>query len=59
MGFIRKSVASIPNLFTHPLILGLSGAGLLAYGAYLIYQPAGFVVGGVLLLVAAWDAGRD
>lgn len=33
---------------------GCSGAGLVAYGAWLIYPPAGFIVGGVLLLVAAW-----
>ena len=35
-----------------PDLLMLSGATSLAYGAWLIYPPAGFLVAGVLLLVA-------
>ena len=27
----------------------VSGAGLTSYGAYSIYEPAGFIVGGILL----------
>lgn len=34
--------------------LGLVGAGLLSYGGWLVYQPAGFIVAGLLLLFAAW-----
>lgn len=34
--------------------VGVVGAGLIAYGAWLIYQPAGFMVAGVLLLSGAW-----
>jgi hypothetical protein len=34
--------------------IGLLGAGLLSYGAWLVYAPAGFIVGGVLLLAAGW-----
>jgi hypothetical protein len=34
-----------------PDLLLLSGAGLLSYGSWLIYPPAGFVVGGILVLI--------
>tara|TARA_Y100001001_G_scaffold163842_1_gene194061 strand:+ start:3913 stop:4104 length:192 start_codon:yes stop_codon:yes gene_type:complete len=34
--------------------VGLAGAGLLSYGAWLVYQPAGFIVLGGLLLAFAW-----
>ncbi|MDU4255571.1 hypothetical protein [Pseudomonas sp.] len=34
--------------------LGLAGAASLAYGSWLVFKPAGFIVAGVLLLVAAW-----
>ncbi|MFI4983301.1 MAG: hypothetical protein ACHQIO_23350 [Nevskiales bacterium] len=37
---------------------GLGGAGLCAYGAWLIYPPAGFIAGGVLLLAGAWLSAR-
>jgi hypothetical protein len=37
---------------------GLAGAGLLAYGAWQSYPPAGYLVGGALLLAGAWIAGR-
>jgi hypothetical protein len=30
---------------------GLAGAGLISYGAWLVYVPAGFIVGGVLVLI--------
>ena len=30
----------------------IGGAAGVSYGAWLIYPPAGFVVGGILLLVA-------
>lgn len=34
--------------------LGLAGAASLSYGAWLVFPPAGFIVAGALLLVAAW-----
>lgn len=37
---------------------GLAGAALIAYGAWLIYVPAGFIVGGLMLLIAAWLRAR-
>lgn len=59
MEFIRKALASIFLIMTNPVALAVAGAGLLSYGAYLIYAPAGYAIGGVLLLLAAWDAGRE
>ena len=34
------------------------GAGAVAYGAGLVYPPAGFVVGGLFLLAAGWLTAR-
>jgi hypothetical protein len=38
--------------------LGFAGAGAIAYGAWLIYVPAGFLVGGVLLMALSMLIGR-
>jgi len=35
-----------------PDALMLAGASSLSYGAWLVYPPAGFIVGGLLLLAA-------
>jgi hypothetical protein len=42
---VSKLTAFLPDA----LLLG--GAGALAYGAWLIYQPAGFIVAGALALL--------
>jgi hypothetical protein len=34
-------------------LAGIAGAGAIAAGAWLIYAPAGLIVGGLLLLAAA------
>jgi hypothetical protein len=39
-------------------VFGIVGAGLITTGATLIYVPAGFITGGVLLLAAAVLAAR-
>lgn len=39
-------VANVPD------ILMAAGASGVAYGAWLVYEPAGFIVGGLLLLAA-------
>ena len=36
--------------------VALSGAALVAYGTSLIYRPAGFIVGGVFLILGALDS---
>lgn len=37
---------------------GLCGAASVSYGAWLVYEPAGFIVGGLLLLSGALMAAR-
>ena len=34
--------------------LDLLGALLVAYGAWLIFHPAGFIVAGALIIAASW-----
>ena len=41
-----------------PDALMTAGAGAVAYGASLVYQPAGYVVGGLFLLAAGWLLAR-
>jgi hypothetical protein len=38
--------------------VALCGAGLITYGAHLIYHPAGFIIGGVFCLGGAWISAR-
>jgi hypothetical protein len=38
--------------------LGFAGAGAIAYGAWLIYVPAGYLVGGALLMAMSVLFGR-
>lgn len=33
---------------------GVAGGGLVGYGAWQIYHPAGFIVGGFLMIVGSW-----
>lgn len=47
----RGLLAVVPVLVRD--LVGLAGAGLVSYGAWLIYPPAGFLAGGVLLIAAA------
>ncbi len=35
-----------------PDLLLIAGAGALCYGSWLVYQPAGFIVGGILVIYA-------
>lgn len=39
-------------------LVGVLGAFLLAYGVWLIYPPAGFVIAGVLCLLWSWLVAR-
>lgn len=34
-------------------VVGIGAVGLISYGAWRIYEPAGFIVGGILLLAGA------
>lgn len=39
-------------------LVGLLGAGLVAYGVYLMHQPAGIITAGGLLLALSLITGR-
>jgi hypothetical protein len=39
-------------------VAGLIGAALVAYGAWLIYRPAGFIVAGIFLVVGSYLTAR-
>jgi hypothetical protein len=48
---VRTIAGVVPGLVRD--LAGLCGVGLVSYGAWLIYPPAGFVVGGLLLILGA------
>lgn len=47
----RFTATVVPPLFREAI--GLAGAAVFVYGFWLVYAPAGFIVGGVLLMAAA------
>jgi len=47
-----KHILSALPVFARDLF-GIAGASLVSYGAGLIYRPAGFITGGILLIAAA------
>lgn len=55
MALLQRAARGIKN--TAPALLfdlfGLTGVCLFSYGAWLAWQPAGFIVGGALLMGAA------
>jgi hypothetical protein len=57
---LRKSLAAIGRRAPHVVndALGFAGAGAIAYGAWLIYMPAGYLVGGALAMALSVLAGR-
>ena len=46
---VRAIAMVVPGLARD--LAGLCGVGLVSYGAWLIYPPAGFIIGGILLIV--------
>ena len=57
---LRKALASAARRVPHVIAdaLGFAGASAIAYGAWLIYVPAGFLIGGVLLMALSILIGR-
>ncbi len=51
-----RACAGVPGLLID--LVGIAGAGCVSYGAWLVYRPAGFLVGGLLLMSAALLLGR-
>jgi len=49
---LRAMGRAIPTILRD--ITGVFGAGLIAYGAWLIYPPAGFITGGILLVTGVY-----
>jgi hypothetical protein len=39
-------------------LVGLAGAGLVSFGAWMVYQPAGLIIGGLLALLWSWLMAR-
>ena len=46
---LRTIAGAVPGLVRD--LAGLCGVGLVAYGAWMIYPPAGFITAGLLLIV--------
>ena len=46
---VRSLAMVVPGLVRD--LAGLCGVGLVSYGAWLIYPPAGFITAGILLIV--------
>jgi len=57
---LRKALVACVRRVPHVMIdgMGFAGAGAIAYGAWLIFVPAGFLVGGVLLMTLSFLFGR-
>ena len=46
---LRVVAVAMPGLIRD--VAGLGGVGLVSYGAWMIYPPAGFITAGILLIV--------
>lgn len=51
MSFLRWLRGSAPALFFD--LAGTAGVALISYGAWLIYEPAGYITGGIMLVAGA------
>lgn len=49
-----KAITSRVSLLTY-----LAGTAFISFGASLIFLPAGFIAGGMLLIVLVFDAGGE
>lgn len=62
---IRAAVGRLASRATAAIVaqvpdaLMMAGAGGLSYGAWLVYEPAGWMVGGGLVLVAGLKMARS
>jgi hypothetical protein len=53
---VNKLLTALPVLARDAT--GIAGAGLVAYGAWRIYAPAGFIVAGLLLILVSVQLAR-
>jgi hypothetical protein len=49
---LAATARAVPGLVVDAI--GLCGVGAIAYGAWLIYPPAGFIVGGIMVVAGVW-----
>lgn len=54
---MKKLLAQISISSAGQTAVGLVGSGLISYGFWEVYEPAGFVVAGALLLAGALFSG--
>lgn len=52
---LKTIAAAVPAIVRDAI--GLTGFGLVAYGAWLAWHPAGFLVGGAVAVLTAWLLG--
>jgi hypothetical protein len=48
---LSKVLSGLPGALCD--VAGFAGAALVAYGSWLFWEPAGFIVGGILLIAIA------
>ncbi len=53
---VRSAIRAVPSLLCD--LAGFAGAGSIAYGAWLIFPPAGLITGGLLLMAFALLIGK-
>lgn len=53
---LQKMLAAVAGLV--PDVLMVTGTGAIAYGAWMVYPPAGWLAGGALVLTAGVLAAR-
>lgn len=57
----QRSLKNLKNAARRALTLAISvvGATLVGYGVWMIYAPAGFIVGGFVLWILQWNYGSE
>ncbi len=50
---VRRAIGAVlPDLLRD--VAGIAGAAAISYGAWQVYRPAGWIVGGALAVAGAW-----
>lgn len=53
---VSRVAAALPVMLRD--LAGLAGFGAVTYGVWQIHVPAGWIVGGVMLMIAVWLTAR-
>lgn len=54
---IKRAAGGLSDMLPDAMLI--AGGGLVSYGAYMVYEPAGYMVCGAFLLLAGWFAARS